>query len=118
MMVGMKKALFLAAAFFSFPATFLTIVWNPVRRSINGPAVAAVFILIGGFIAAQVLPNEEASSRAIVESGILGDSDGQVRLAGLLAIAAGSAASQILRDPRSIARADTASFPPALPLSL
>lgn len=42
--------LFLANLIFSFFLPFLTLLWNPVRRSDWGPALAGAFVLIGAFL--------------------------------------------------------------------
>jgi len=41
---------FLANIIFSFFLPFLTLLWNPVRRSDWGPALAGVWVLIGAFL--------------------------------------------------------------------
>ncbi len=56
----------------SFLAPFLTLLWNTVRRSTFGPALASVFILTGllfdkmrVYVAAFSIPNDDITSHAI-----------------------------------------------------
>lgn len=69
---GPHSLYFYLAFIFSFVAPFLTLLWNTVRKTSGGPALAAAFILFGNlmdklrvYVASYTIPNEEITAHTL-----------------------------------------------------
>ncbi len=49
LMIGPYRVAFYLGIFLSFAVPFLILMWNSVRRSVKGPAIASAVILVGAF---------------------------------------------------------------------